>query len=385
MASIEKYSTKDGVRYRARFRDPGGRQRKGPGFKTKRDVNLWIANNEVKKATGQYADRALGRITVGELAVDWLARKQQLLAATTMDRYGITWRLHVAPTWAAIPVATIDVLGIETWITKLQHDGAGASVVRLAYGILLGILNDAMKANRITSNPAKGVENLPKPSAKHHVYLTEHDVAKLATEAGRLVRGGRGGPQQRALVLALAYTGIRWGEASALRVRDIEFLRKRLSISKSVSHVRGRMIEGTPKTDKARSVPVPPFVLEELAALCVGKGLDDLVFPRWDGGYMTVQNPNRGWFANAVRAAGIQRVTPHDLRHTCASLAISAGVNVLVVSRMLGHAKPSITLDVYADLLPSDLEAVAETMDARYGPAHTDVPKMFPRPVSDGS
>jgi integrase len=85
-----------------------------------------------------------------------------------------------------------------------------------------------------------------------------------------------------------------------------------------------------------------------------------------------------GWFAGAVRRAGIERVTPHDLRHTTASLAVSAGANVLALSRMLGHAKPSITLDVYADLFDTDLDKVAEALHNQREAAQ-DVPKLFPQ------
>lgn len=200
-------------------------------------------------------------------------------------------------------------------------------------------------------------------------------MARLAAEAGK----------HGALVLTLAYCGIRWGEAAALRVHDVEFLRQRLSVSKSVTYVSSRPVEGPTKTGKARSVPVPPFVADALSVQCIGKSADDLLFPGYNGGFMTTQQPYRGWFANAVRRAGIQRVTPHDLRHTCASLAISAGINVLAVSRMLGHAQPSMTLDTYADLLPSDLDAVAAVMGDRYGAAHTDVPISCPWGLSEGS
>lgn len=62
----------------------------------------------------------------------------------------------------------------------------------------------------------------------------------------------------------------------------------------------------------------------------------------------------------------VQKVTPHDLRHTCASLAVSAGVNVLALARMLGHKDPSVTLRVYADLFDDDLDAVAVTLHSRY-------------------
>jgi hypothetical protein len=72
---------------------------------------------------------------------------------------------------------------------------------------------------------------------------------------------------------------------------------------------------------------------------------------------------NGGWFAGAVKRAGVQPITPHDLRHTCASLAVSAGANVLAVARMLGHKDPSVTLRIYADLFDTDLDRVAEALN----------------------
>ncbi len=65
--------------------------------------------------------------------------------------------------------------------------------------------------------------------------------------------------------------------------------------------------------------------------------------------------------------AGVQDITPHDLRHTCASLAVSAGVNVLALQRMLGHTSAKVTLDTYADLFDDDLDAVATALHSRYG------------------
>lgn len=222
--------------------------------------------------------------------------------------------------------------------------------------MLSGILADAVKAKRLTVNPAKGVENLPRKTARRHVYLCAGDVARLADESG----------QHRALVLVLAYCGLRWGEAVALRVADVQFLRRRLSVHENAVQVGSRHAVGPTKGREARSVPVPEFVLQELSAQCAGKTGDGLVFPGRDGGYLQRPKSSTGWFCAAVKRAGVQDITPHDLRHTCASLAVSAGVNVLALARMLGHKDPSVTLRVYADLFDTDLDAVAATLHGRY-------------------
>jgi len=76
-----------------------------------------------------------------------------------------------------------------------------------------------------------------------------------------------------------------------------------------------------------------------------------------------VRNMRRDWFDAAATSAGLEGLTPHELRHTAASLAVSAGANVLAVQRMLGHSKPSVTLDVYSDLFDSDLDDLSTRMD----------------------
>jgi integrase len=121
---------------------------------------------------------------------------------------------------------------------------------------------------------------------------------------------------------------------------------------------------GPTKGRKARSVPIPQFVLDELSVQCTGKTRADLVFG--DRGYLQPPKSSTGWFQAAVKRAEVQKITPHDLRHTCASLGVSAGVNVLALQRMLGHKSAKITLDTYADLFDDDLDAVADTLHARY-------------------
>lgn len=223
----------------------------------------------------------------------------------------------------------------------------------------------AAGARRLTANPSRGVENLPHKTGKRRVYLTVEDVARLAAESG----------QHRALVLTLAYTGIRWGEAVALRVRDVQFLRRRLSVHDNAVQIGARHELGRTKSRTERSVPVPQFVLDQLAVQCEGRGLDDLVFGDDGTTYLPRPKSSNGWFRRAVKTAGIQAVTPHDLRHTFASLAVSAGVNVLALARMLGHKDPSVTLRVYADLFDTDLDAVASALDLKC--AHS-VPKARP-------
>jgi integrase len=357
MATVEKYQTRSGASlYAVRYRKPDGGQTWKRGFTTKRAAEAWGNDVEVRKTIGTYVAPSLGRTTVGALADEWLARKQQACAPSHYRMLESAWRTHVEPVWGRASIAGIDAGAVEAWVAAMGSAGAGATTTLRACGVLSGILAMAVKSRLLAVNPCRGVENLPRKTARRRVYLSADDVARLADEAGA----------HRALVLVLAYCGLRWGEAVALRVGDVEFLRRRLNVSENAVQLGVDHHVGPTKGREARSVPVPTFVLDELSAQCAGKKAGDFVFG--DGTtYLPRPKSNGGWFAAAVKRAQVQPITPHDLRHTCASLAVSAGVNVLALARMLGHKDPSVTLRHYADLFDADLDAVAATLHARYG------------------
>lgn len=157
-------------------------------------------------------------------------------------------------------------------------------------------------------------------------------------------------------------------------MRDVEFLKRRLNVHDNAVQLGVDHAEGLTKSRRQRSVPVPQFVLDDLSVQCQGRAIDELVFGN-GGQYQPRPKSTGGWFAGAVKRAKVQKITPHDLRHTCASIAISSGMNVLALARMLGHADPSVTLRVYADLFDTDLDAVAVALDTKCAQS---VPKRRP-------
>jgi integrase len=88
---------------------------------------------------------------------------------------------------------------------------------------------------------------------------------------------------------------------------------------------------GTPKNHRTRTVPLPRFLIEPLARQCEGKSRADLLFPGTGGGHIRPPRGTGRWFAGAVARSGVPRITPRGLRHTSASLAVSAGANVKAV------------------------------------------------------
>lgn len=148
-------------------------------------------------------------------------------------------------------------------------------------------------------------------------------------------------------------------------MRSVDVFRRRLLVDQVVTEINGgRLAWGTPKSHESRTVPLPHFLVDELGRHILGREPDDLVFTAPMGGVLRNRIARRAWFDRAAAASGQPGLTPHELRHTAASLAISSGANVKAVQRMLGHASAVMTLDLYADLFDGDLDEVADRLDA---------------------
>lgn len=374
MGTIEAYETTRGKRYRVRYRTPEHRQTDKRGFKTKRDADLFLATVEVSKATGEYIEPARARTTVAELGGGWLEAKRSRLKPSSYRALEDAWRVYVQPRWGRTPVSAITHSDVRLWVSQLaagtaktdrrdsirtRSQGArpkSATVVIRAHGVLASVLDIAVKDRRIPHNPARGVDNLPRKRRKAHQYLNHEQIERLATAAG----------EHSTLVYLASYTGLRWGELTALRVRDVDALRRRLAVNENAVRVGAEIHVGSPKTHEMRSVPYPEFLELPIARLCEGKTRDQLLFG--DGidyfGRPRSSGASRSWFMRALMDAGLARMTIHDLRHTAASLAISSGANVKAVQRMLGHASAAMTLDVYADLFDDDLDTVSASLNS---------------------
>jgi integrase len=204
---------------------------------------------------------------------------------------------------------------------------------------------------RATNRPRPGLR-WRRASGPLWARLDHVQVAALAAQAG----------SYGIFIRTLAYTGLRWGEATALRVRDVDINRRRLDVRRAYSTISGALIEGTPKSHQQRTVPLPKKLCEELAAHIDGLGPDDHVFTTASGTPVRTTNFRRRTWLPAVAATGLHGLTPHGLRHTAASLYIAAGTPPKVVQRILGHASISITLDLYGHLYPDEMDTWADRL-----------------------
>jgi integrase len=316
------------------------------------DAQRWLDEVTTAVTTGMYVDPGRSRITVGEWSGRWLKTKVDL-KPSTRARYEGLLRVNVLPRWGEIRLADVTHEGVAAWIADLTASGLSAATVRQAHRVLSLTFSLAVRDGRLARNPA---DHIPLPRAAKHekVFLTVDQVEQLADAAG----------EYRLVILFLAYTGLRFGELSALRVRRLDLMRGRTEIVEAVAEVGGRAVFSTPKSHQVRSVPIPRFLVDELAQHVAGQNPDDFVFTSPRGGLLRLQNFRHTVFDRAAHTTGLDRFTPHGLRHTAASLAITSGADVKVVQEMLGHASATMTLDLYGHLYGDRLDEVADRMDA---------------------
>ncbi|MGO2111923.1 MAG: Arm DNA-binding domain-containing protein, partial [Pseudoclavibacter sp.] len=251
MATIEPYETKAGTRYQVRYRTPEHKQTKRRGFTTQRDAKAFAATVEVAKLKGEYIAPAAGRVTVAELAPRWLASKGTLKASSRAS-IETAWRVHVQPRWGSIQVSKVSETEVQLWVSNLAETKS-PSLVRRIHVVLASILDIAVQDRLVPANRARGVA-LPRRRQSHRPYLSIREVESLAEHAG----------EHADLVRVLAYVGLRWSEAIALRGRHVDLTRNRLAVVENAVQTGQHIHVGTPKSHEQRSVPIPAFLADAL-------------------------------------------------------------------------------------------------------------------------
>jgi integrase len=377
MANIEKRQRDGRTSYRVRYRTPAGAQR-NKTFARRADAERFRATVEAAKNAGTYVDPARARLTVGEWAEKWLAGQAHLKPSSYERSAGIV-RTYVVPTWGQVRLSQVSHADVQSWVTTLSTTRS-PSTVRKIHRTLSLILDLAVRDGRLGRNVAEKI-NLPRTVRKEQRHLTISQVEQLARECGCPSRvskhrsyAERAHEPYRLAVLFLAYTGVRFGEMAALRAGRIHLERRRAVIAESVTLVQGKgLVWGTPKTHQRREVPLPRFLVEQLAPHLARLASDDLVFTGVRrGSTLRAAIFRRGHFDAAATAIGIPGLHPHELRHTAASLAIAAGADVKVVQQMLGHASATMTMDTYGHLFENRLDEVADALDRARAQSEVD-------------
>lgn len=359
MASISKRSTSDREnRYIVHFRDPGGRSRE-KWFNRKVDAERFARTIEVNKDRGEYIDPRAGRIALKDWIEDWASHRSVRPATQARDTSYIA--NYIVPELGDVPLVALSPSRLRSWLKDRTAKGYAPSTVRKDAQILSASLEAAVDDGRIAKNPARKLD-LPEPGQPNPRFITSDEVWRLADAIN---------PRYRALVITVAFTGLRSGEVRALRPHRLDMLRRSLRVEETLVEVSGAVSFGPPKTKTSkRSVALPQLVVDELARHLTQYPAqrDDLIFTAPRLGPIRKDNFRRRVWLPATSEAGLKGLHVHDLRHTHAAILIEQGHHPKIIQTRLGHSSISVTMDIYGHLFDGLDEAAAGSLDQAYGP-----------------
>ncbi|MFC9918130.1 tyrosine-type recombinase/integrase [Agromyces binzhouensis] len=293
------------------------------------------------EAKRELAKMVAGRNPNGSMTLDqwhekyWPAIEASIRPATARS-YGVAWRIRVKPSLGRHRLEDITSPMIESAMVAWS---GGASAKNDALAVLSRLLDGARRSRFIDYNPAREVK---RPSMRESISPVSRaltfDQIRIMLE---LVPDG----VYRRYLAALVYTGMRAGEATALRVGDVDFGRGVIRVSRSLSPgMRGELIEQSPRSHKSRDVPLIDALRPYAEAAARGKRASDLLFDGADGGRLTSHNVRRAVDWDELRVAiGKPDLRIHDLRHTFATILFDAGASAPDVQATLGHSSLQVT------------------------------------------
>ena len=345
--------TYSGKRYKAAYRDARGKVTSHT-FEKKADAMALVSKIRTDTREGSpLPDVSKARKTLADVweHLDKTWRKKP----STLASYESRWTTHLAPVFGKRRIGSLRRSEIEVFLTELE-ERTSLETRRKVQAVLHKLLAVAIRAEWITANPADHIE-MPGAEVKRQPRaLTEAEVEAIAREVP---------PCYRALVFTLAETGMRVGEATALRVKNLDGT---IRVVENAPEVKGVKITGTPKTEGSeRNVPISPklraILREHLNSYANRFDPESLVFTTEAGTPVRQGNFRQRVFQPAAVRAGLKFVpTVHDLRHTAISLWLARGLTPFEVSKMAGHTDLKMIERRYGHLYVSALQEKIDTL-----------------------
>jgi integrase len=353
---IKKESGPRGVRYKVVYWDSTNKQR-AKTLRTLKEAQVFQGEVRAKKQRHERIDPAPGRMPVSEFFEHHM-KTATSLRPSTRDRYRRHHRLYIDPVLGNRPLQSVTKADVKTLLADMRTRGKGLATVEAVARLLHSLFAVAIEEDRITKNPVSGV-SVEKVEPREPHFLTQEEVRRIAEEVP---------DPYRALVFFLAWTGLRIGEASALRVKSLDLAARTVRVVENSPEVAGLKYTGPTKSSKPRTVRfgvgLAAILKAHLAAYGMPLDAESFVFTGPDGGQIRQNNFRKRVFQPAARRAGIDPVpSVHDLRHTAASLMARAGWSMREAQEQLGHSHATMT-DRYTHLFPEDRERKVAALDA---------------------
>lgn len=349
--------------------DPATGQRRRLTWYGKTRTEVRAKLDEARRRHDQHLPVKDAALTVAEWADRWLTTVLPASGRrpTTVDVYTSLTRTHVLPVLGRRRLSAVKPSDVDSLTANLT---GAPSTRRQVHTVLRLLFADACRDGLVARNPVEATKRPSVPPSKPRA-LTSQQVRDILTAADS--------HRHRPLLVLVATTGLRRGEALALRWSDLDTTTGVLRVERNLTRADGHLTFGEPKTRRGhRDVPLPPAVVRVLTEhrrrqaaerLAAGPGVwqdtTGLMFTTEVGTPLEPRNVSR-WYATVCRQAGVTDTGLHSLRHAAATAMLTAGVPVRTVADVLGHGDVGLTLNVYAASLPGQAAAatagVADTL-----------------------
>ena len=353
------YQRKNG-RWVAQVRIEGRRLSKS--FSTQKEARRWIREMQDQIENGLSADGF--KMTVHDLFKMWLESIQGSVRPRTLDQYQGVVRNHLEPVLGEIKLRELQPYQIQQLYNSLLAEGKSNRTVQLVHSVIHRALVVGQQLGLVGRNPASAVTP-PKVPQKEMQVLDDNQARQLLIAAQ--------GDRYEAMYYLAITTGLRQGELLGLKWDDIDFSSGILQVKRQLQRVPGKGVRlSEPKTKAGRrQIQLGPESVNQLITHRKRQDIEregdrweehGLIFPSSVGTPTGQRNLIRS-YKRLLKKAGLPNIRFHDLRHTAATLMLLNGIPLIVVSRRLGHSKPSVTLDIYGHYLPGMQAEAAVMMD----------------------
>lgn len=307
------------------------------------------------------------KLTVRQYMNEWLedVRKLDYRIQSYRNRESII-KNYINPELGDIPLSKLTPRHIQRFVADMSKHLAPVTV-RARYTVLHAAIRHAIKIRMLSFDPCIGITLPPIPEKEYTVLDVEQAERLLVELDGHWLKD--------VIILALS-TGMRKGELSALKWKDIHFEEGYLMVSRNLSYVPGevKFVEGDAKTKKSkRKISLTQYPLDMLkrhrleqkeARLKAGSAWQDhdLVFCNAKGGYLVPGSINRA-FLKALASADLPAIPFHNVRHSAASVWFALKIDPKIIQELLGHSSIKMTMDLYTHLMPNAQQDAIQRMD----------------------
>lgn len=354
---------------------PNG-ERKSKTCKSEAECNLWAAQTQsdafyenqvhpIQPFSSFRVTRSKSK-SIEKWIAEWLPKAKMTTREGTYKDYDRYSREYIIPEFGKLPLASLTRKKVNAFYEQLDQDDVGRNTIRYIHRVFHRCMQVAYLEEEIITNPVHGA-TIPRLEDKEMSFFNELQVLAFLAAL-------KDHPHEALYDLAVK-SGPREGELLGLKWEDIDFYRGTISFRRQTKRIEGKGIQLRPLKTKAsrRTIHIGTHTLDLLAKLKANQEIEksemgalwkenDMVFPTSIGTYLDQSNLVAE-FKVVLELAGLPEIRFHDLRHTAASIMIKNGIDIITVSRTLGHSRPSTTLNIYGHLMPGIQPEAAQLID----------------------